>query len=379
MVKPWSITGRFMERISAHLILKLICCLFLFLSLFGLSGCYASYVPSASGGGRVESYSSMALSPSGDRLVVGSDQGVHVYQMEPFTETWFIPFSSGVGAVDFSSKDVVAVKLLKSERFPTPDPRESGHTVILFDGSTGSQLHIWDDEDTSSFPPNLVRPAFSPDGSELITAMRDNRLSIRNTLTGIKRTLDGPVLSGFIAQESIYGVAWTPTGKEIAFDMNCENDPVVLLDSVKGRLVVMMDEDYSTRHSVRTLDFNSTGTLLVGDLKASIVIWDVGTGKQIWNFKLPHVVRGTASWSRSAAFSPNDTMVVSGWYNGAIAVWNVETGEVVKTLRESGETVDTVLFYGNDRIITQSASEIKVWDLATGKGTTYLGGSAPAP
>jgi len=346
-----------------------------------LSGCYSVYTPTTTAPSGPESYSSMALSPSGDRLVVGSDQGVHVYQMEPFTELWFVPFSSGVGAVAFSPKDdVVGVKLWGSERIPPPESGENIHTVILFDADTGKQIYIWDE--IEGFPDSgMMKLSFSPDGANLVSGRNFNRLSIHDVFTGKGKTVDLLPASGTLVEFSVWGVAWLPTGSQIAFDMPCQHDPVVIVDSISGEVIntMYLDSEFSSLTGVNTLVFNSTGSFLAGDLKSAVAVWNSATGERVKNFELADVTARRKPFALTVAFSPDDTWLASGWDNGAIVIWNVETGEMVKTLQESGEAVNTVLFYGNDRIITQSASEIKVWDLATGKGTTYLGGSVPAP
>jgi len=350
----------------------------LVLVLLTLSACYKIPTPSSSRPSGPESYSSMALSPSGDRLVVGSDQGVHVYQMEPFTELWFVPFESGVMAVDFSpTDDWMVAKLGGSERFP--EPKYESRSVILLNAMTGSKVRVWEAEEYYQGS-GITKLEFSPDGTELILGRYSDVIEIQNVFTGDSRKLVEYSSAGIPKENSVGGVAWTPDGKYIAFDTTCVDYSVVLVDAKNGKLLISMDQipEKAIGVGVHTLVFNSDGTLLAGDLQFKVAIWNSTSGREVESFTLPNgTIRGP--FALTVAFSPDDTWLASGWDNGAIVIWNVETGEMVKTLQESGEAVNTVLFYGNDRIITQSASEIKVWDLATGKGTTYLGGSVPAP
>ncbi len=319
----------------------------------------------------------MVLSPQKDKLVVGSNLGVQVYQMDPFKELWFGPFESGVVAVDFSpSNNLIAIKSGGPER--TVVPEDGIHLVILLDATTGNRVGGW--EEHESFGEGLSKIAFSPDGTQLISGRWSDSVVIRDLSTGWERTLNQYASIGILKTDFVSGIAWTPAGNQIAFDSIALDYPVVLIDAGSGKLMVSMDQ--LPRDSIwtgaRTLVFNSDGTFLAGDLQFKVAIWNSVSGREVESFTLPNgTIRGP--FALSVAFSPDDTLLASGWDNGAIVVWNVKTGEVVKTLQEAGEAVNTVLFYGNDRIITQSASEIKVWDLATGKGTTYLGGSAPVP
>ncbi len=350
--------------------------------LMGLSGCYYEIpTPSTAKFPRGEFYYSMDLSPGYDKLMVGSDQGVHVYQMDPFKEMWYVPFDDSVVSVVFSTvNDIAAAKLSGSERIP--EPKEESYSVILFKATTGSVNRVWDESSNQSFfgTPKLT---FSPDGMKLVSARVLDGVSIQNVFLGIGRRAEKPISSCTEVKIHAFdgdGMAWSPDGKLLAFDSICVTDSVFLIDAKSGDLVERMEKDPAnpTRVSAHTLVFNSTGTLLAGDMQSAVVIWNAKNGDLVKSFTLPNgTTRGP--FALTVAFSPDDTLLASGWDNGAIVVWNVETGEVVKTLQEAGEAVNTVLFYGNDRIITQSASEIKVWDLATGKGTTYLGGSAPAP
>jgi WD40 repeat protein len=70
-----------------------------------------------------------------------------------------------------------------------------------------------------------------------------------------------------------------------------------------------------------------------------------------------------------AAFSPDETKIVSGSYDKTIKEWNTNTGKCLKIYNEHPDAVNSVNYSLNgDKIISASDDgTIKEWDIYTGK------------
>ncbi len=92
------------------------------------------------------------------------------------------------------------------------------------------------------------------------------------------------------------------------------------------------------------------------------------------------VQTGHAKNVNSVAFSPNGKTVVSGDGKGIIKLWDLATGRELRTLKYSG-SVNSVAFspdnrtvvLGGDRYYKKSDHSIKLWDVVTGRVRTLAG------
>ena len=79
--------------------------------------------------------------------------------------------------------------------------------------------------------------------------------------------------------------------------------------------------------SVSYVKFSYDGLLLAASsIDQTIKIWDVRTGELIKTLK------GHTNRVVSVAFTPDDNFLVSGCYDETIKIWDIKTGECIKTL-----------------------------------------------
>ncbi len=80
---------------------------------------------------------------------------------------------------------------------------------------------------------------------------------------------------------------------------------------------------------VYEVNFSPDGkTLVSGSQDGTIKLWNVETGEEI------RTLQGHDDYVRSVNFSPDGKTLVSGSGDNTIKLWNVETGEEIRTLRE---------------------------------------------
>jgi len=112
-------------------------------------------------------------------------------------------------------------------------------------------------------------------------------------------------------------------------------------------------------------------------------IWDVGTGECTKTLG-GHVYNCYAGWVMSVAFSPDDSAVLTAYWNGeppddTAKLWDVATGECTRTFsgHSKGLTGATFSADGASVLTTSADTTAKLWDVGTGECTrTFCGHSS---
>ena len=111
--------------------------------------------------------------------------------------------------------------------------------------------------------------------------------------------------------------------------------------------------------------FSPDGTrfLPVPSSDQPLTVWDVASEQVLHTFG----GRGT-NHMYSAAFSPDSAQVASGHIDGALKLWEVATGRLIRTLWHA-KSVDAVAFSrdGTKLLSGSTDTTVKLWDTATGQ------------
>jgi WD40 repeat protein len=79
------------------------------------------------------------------------------------------------------------------------------------------------------------------------------------------------------------------------------------------------------------------------------------------------------------AITPDGQNFISGNLQGEIQLWNLQTGEVQKTIGKHSESVDTILISPDGKtLVSGDGKTIKIWNLRTDQMNTSLSGVAKA-
>jgi len=231
--------------------------------------------------------------------------------------------------------------------------------ILLWDPATGRPTRAIHGLTTSA-----ATVAMSPDGSRVL-------------LCGILKEpaimLDAATrrwLYTFTEPADIDAAAFSPDGKQFAV---AAGKSVVVRDVATGQVVRRWQNESDDVH---TLSYSPDGKQLLGCSQLRIAtIWDVASGAKQQSFE-------TSDWIRAAAFSPNGRQVVTGGgdKSGELLLWDVRSGEKLRTLRGHALPVVAMAFSPDGRRLLSAASDsdggarnkVILWDIATGESLHVL-------
>jgi len=219
----------------------------------------------------------------------------------------------------------------------------------------------------------VIRMAFSPDGSRMVTASRDKTVRIWDVATGRERAS----LKGLVGVAT--SLAYSPDGSRIVTAGSEMRE--------KASIGVIRLWDAETCEPIQTWDAHQGGVSAVacspdGEKIASanlsseqgiVKVWDAATGVELVSLSRPG--QGLAD----IAFSPNRELIAAAAGDGAI-VWNITTSKAILELKKIDLIVGAVAFSpdGQQLVTGLYDHRIKVWDIPTGvEVNEFLGHVGP--
>ncbi|HZR41128.1 MAG TPA: helix-turn-helix domain-containing protein [Ktedonobacteraceae bacterium] len=335
----------------------------------------------------IESIASMALSPDGVYLAVGSFSGQirlwRVADRKPLL-TWQ-GHSRMVWALAFSLDSTILasggydhhVKLWEVQRGQTPSGRclrtLSGHErwvrSIAFspDGTllatTGDDetIRVWETRKGTcqrilhGHSGIIWSIAFSPDSTLLISGALDETVRVWDTQNGACLN----ILHGHTGM--VMAVAFHPSGD--IFASGDESGHVKLWDARSRRSVATLQ--LRTTKAASTA-FNAEGTLLaVGSQDGAIEIWHLANKSHPSRLR---TLLGHPLWVSTVAFGPNN-FLVSISYGGKVKLWDVERGRCLGTLQGYSHVICAVSFSPDGNLLVHGDDHgmLRVWDVHSGR------------
>jgi WD40 repeat protein len=126
---------------------------------------------------------------------------------------------------------------------------------------------------------------------------------------------------------------------------------------------------------VNSVVFSPDGKVLASGINDnSIILWDVGSGKQ------STILKGHTNYVSSVAFSPDGKELASGSLDRTIILWDVKGGKQSTTLTGHIDAVTTVAFSLDGKLLASGSYDgnIILWDVGSGKQLTTLNGHTDA-
>jgi RNA polymerase sigma factor (sigma-70 family) len=348
--------------------------------------------------------SELAFAPDGNRLVSAGTGRLRVWDAATGgLEHQFRIGDFGLPIVAFSADGTLL----------TSDNKPNEHGCLLLDVLRGTKLRR---TTLRPDPGALFTMAVSPGGRLFAIAEWDN-VRLFDPATG-KETLHLPVpdLMGGLH------VALSPDGKAVAFGDN--NSVIRVHDTTAGKRIAELKGEWN---SLTRLTFSPDGQSLAGIIGGvpgsgdAVVVWDIAKGKEryrlpgmassgtcvftpdgkglvvselqkgrdltLWNAadgkEIRRFVEGT--WFNAAAFTPDGKVLAGATHEGAVVLWDVDSGKRLPQSSDGVRAVVQLQFTEGGKQLLGAAIDLITWDPATGRelrrlpDTRLIMGSAVSP
>ena len=270
-------------------------------------------------------------SPDGTQLAVASTIGIWIYDAETREEVKLLSIQT-----DF----------LRTVKY-SPDGKKlaSGtyeSTIKIWDVKTGDEKHTLKGHDGF-----VHSTTFSPDGKTLVSGSRDEFIIFWN----LENSEPITILPGHIG--SVDSLTFSPNGEILASSGRYAHR-ISLWNAETGDFIRFL-----TGHTegIDSINFMSDGSTLVsGSYDGTIRFWNTKTGKQLKSYS-----------GMSAVISPERNKVASHLEDGSIQIWNIYSGDILRTINTPYKTVEIIKFSPDGRILTSSDGiDIHFWNIETG-------------
>jgi WD40 repeat protein/serine/threonine protein kinase len=267
----------------------------------------------------------------------------------------------------------------------SPDGRylatgSSDKTIKIFDAASGKELAT-----LPGHQDGVLTVRFSPDGRKLLSGSYDNTarlwdLATRQTIQEFKGhswwvwaaefSPDGSRI--VTAGQDGKAIVWQSSAVSPQSSGLSSQPPAPSLQSHFTRLTEFTGHDgavYSAR-------FSPDGTLVAtGGYDKRMMIWNpnkvkpADIGRRLDGQPDPPadymILSGHDGPLRSVAFSPNGQLVLSGSEDNTIRVWDVASGEALKTLRGHGSPVRACAFSPDGRSVISGGDDqrVRLWNV----------------
>ena len=359
--------------------------------------------------GHINGITALAFSPDGTTLVSGSADGmIRFWDTEngdPLADRitghtqWvraatFFKDSSTLASVAFNGEITFwDVKTPQKPTVPTEGHRDKLSTLafspdgtkLVSVGAEGSM--IFGAEFSTWRPDHLIRLTniktgrelatlqyalgadeltFSPDGKTVaFTGLGEIRLW--NTGTGDEQVIPLADLRADIHNIPIVSaLVFSPDGRWLV--SGTEGGKIQMWDVATGEALVAFAEPMARENTggISALVFSPDGTLLAAGVHSQIRLWEVGTGNVLLSVRTEHK-RGNMvfqSYPEPLVFSQDGAILVNGFVNGAIQLWDVTTGDAIAVLDGHTQKVETLAFSPDGQTLVSTAEDgtILLWD-----------------
>lgn len=213
-------------------------------------------------------------------------------------------------------------------------------TVRVWDMATGSCLHV------IQCTHEQLDVAWSPDGKHLATVGTSGEANLWNAENYILVV----ALTG--ATDALYSVAFSQSGALLA---GCTDGNVRLYDASIDWQCAHTFRAHTRGKDIRGLQFSpvSEDILITGSWDQEANLWDVSS---LWSPRLLHTLRGHTGGLDRTIFSTDGAQVVTCSEDKSIKLWDLTTGQLLRTLTGHSKFVRSAVFHPHTDSILVSCS-----------------------
>ena len=323
-----------------------------------------------------------AISPDGRLLALGS-YGIKVFDMQ--SDSVIMTLNGHTKPIEALSFSADGKSLLSAS---------DDHTIRLWNLKTKKQTRIWEGH---RWEVNSI--CFLPDGERFVSTSNDGDVRIwdismahssytfdkhSDAIAGVAYNFDGSIIASASWDKSILvwdaktkqilhrllghtkdvlNVEFSPNGKQL---VSCSRDHTIRIwDINKGSLIKNID-CYGYDTPIAT--FSHDGHYMVSTSGESIVFWDT----DIW--QIVHQTKQFGTYYNSVSCNPKGRYVVSASYTYSanlidkytISIWDLETGEKVKSIETKASIQDVKYSPDGKMIASTMGRNFALWNAATG-------------
>ena len=359
--------------------------------------------------GHIGSAHSLAFSADGNTLASGSSDGTvrfwDIKTKKPLQTS--IAGHTWVRTAAFLKDSSTLASVLSNGITTVWDLKTSQKTTHITKKTLEIPMHWY----------TYVSLALSPDGTKLLTYGFENNTSNPHTYKSVIRLTDVNTGRDSITFSDKWGAdTFSPDGKTLA---GMAGDKIYLFNIETGeeRKISLSDHDEDSDDDtpiISSLMFSPDGKKIVsGTIGGHVQLWDVETGNELSSFfgeqppegntyqepiqnfafssdgsllavgstkrirmigraKQPHF-KEIPKDSEAFIFSPDNTILIAGYWGGPIRLWDVPTGDELTTLDAHLTVVQNLIFSpDNKTLVSVGDGTILLWDwdkvLASARG-----------
>jgi WD40 repeat protein len=217
--------------------------------------------------------------------------------------------------------------------------------------------------------------AISPDGKMMASGGEDKTIKLWEVSSG-------KLLRNFMGHsERIKTIAFSPDGQLIA---SGDDDNTIRVWNIgTGKELYTLTGDSNSFGSVEFVGFSPNGeTLISGVGGGTIKVWNINTGKEIRTMNQAvwesigqiSMLSNDSNFIASMALSPDGQTVAFGSDKNTIKLWNINTGQEIKTLTGHSDEIEAVAFSPDGKLLASGGRDqiIKLWDISSGREVSNL-------